>query len=556
LQRRLQVTVISIAALTVTFGFVPPSANWKFEDRAATWGIAVENRFGGEQRKDYILETTGNGAAILDLDQDGDDDILILNGTRLAPSATKATAALYRNDGNAKFVEVGREAGFTDEGWAQGVCAGDIDNDGQTDLFVTYYGQNRLYRNVGGLRFENVTAKAKLPVTGTRFGSGCTFLDFNLDGRLDLFVSNYVDLDLAKTPKPGSSAECKWKEIPVMCGPRGLPLARNVLYKQNADGTFTDVSLPMGILKPGGRYSLQAVSADFDNDGWPDIYVACDMTPSLLFHNQKGLGFVEKGVEAGVAYNFDGRLQAGMGVAVGDYDRDGLLDIAKTNFSGDLTSLFHNDGELFFTDTSREAGLGSRQLLGWGIAFVDFDDDGWLDLMTVNGHVYPEVEGKGVGDHYLQETLLYRNEAGKRFRDASRDAALMTPKPSRGLAVGDLDGDGRPEVVIVNMNARPTVLKNTSTANGGGNFVNLLLEGSKANRSAIGARYLVQGSGGEKWTGAVMSGNSFYSQHSFTQHVGIGQVSTVNVEVRWPGGKTQKFEGLAAGRTHRLRESP
>lgn len=546
---RLQAGVIWITILLAA------DAPWRFVDQAEAWGIAQQNRYGGETRKEFILETTGNGAAIVDLDGDGDDDIFLLNGTRLGPpGATKAIPALYRNDGSGKFVDVAREAGFDVEGWAQGVCAGDVDNDGRTDLFVTYYGHNRLYRNGGQLKFEDVTAQVKLPATGTRFGSGCTFLDFNRDGRLDLFVGNYVDLDLAKTPKPGTSAECRWKEIPVMCGPRGLPLARNLLYRQNADGTFSDVSQAMGIGKPGGRYSLQAVAADFDNDGWPDLYVACDMTPSLLFRNRQGAGFDEVGVEAGVAYNFDGRLQAGMGVAVGDYDRDGRLDIAKTNFSGDLISLFHNDGGgMFFTDVSREMGLGSHQLLGWGIAFADFDDDGWLDLMSVNGHVYPEVEGKGVGDRYLQETLLFRNDGGKRFRDASQDGALRAPKPSRGLALGDLDGDGRPEALIVNMNARPTVLRNTAAA---GQFVNLSLEGTRSNRSAIGARYRVSAADGTQWTGEVMSGTSFYSQHSFTQHVGVGAAQTVDVEVRWPSGKSQKFARLAVGRTHRLREEP
>ncbi len=534
----------------------PPAA--RFENRAILWGISAVNRFGGESRKDYILETTGNGVLIFDFDNDGDEDILILNGTRFGQQKTSALPSLYRNDGDGKYTDIARETGFASEGWAQGVCAGDIDNDGFTDVYVTYYGQDRLYRNIGGKRFEDVTASAKLRTTGVRFGSGCTFLDYDRDGRLDLFVSNYVDLDLAKTPKPGSTAECKWKELAVMCGPRGLPLASNILYHQNTDGTFTDVSGPMGILKPGGRYSLQAVTADFDNDGWPDIYVACDMTPSLLFHNKGGKGFEERGVDAGVAYNFDGRLQAGMGGAVGDFDRDGRLDIAKTNFSGDLISLFRNEGGMFFTDVSREMGLGVNQLLGWGIALADFDDDGWLDLMSVNGHVYPEVEGANVGDKYRQETLLYHNEAGRKFKDQSKAAGLMEePRASRGLALGDLDGDGRPEAVIVNMNGKPAVLKNVSAAAGA--FVNLLLEGApgKSNRSAIGARWTVEAAGGKRWIGDVMSGASFYSQHSFTQHIGLGAgIDKVDVTVRWPSGATQKFLGLATGngKPHRLKE--
>src|SRR5581483_2514100 len=357
-----------------------------FVDIAPKLGLIASNIYGGLSRKDYILETTGNGAAILDYDGDGRDDIFVANGTRLHDSQTDKNELpqLYHNDGNGHFTDVAAKAGFTRTGWAQGVCVGDFDNDGRPDLMVTYYGHNVLYRNSGDGRFEDVTEKAHLPTNGTRYGSGCSFVDYDRDGYLDLFIANYVDLDLNNTPAPGHGEYCIWKEIPVMCGPRGLPLAHNALYHNNGNGTFTDVSEGAGILKPGGRYSLGVAAADFDNDGWPDIYVACDMTPSLLFHNLHNGTFEERGVEAGVAYNFDGNLQAGMGIAVGDYDGDGFLDIAKTNFSGDLTSLYHNDDGKFFTDVSREAGLAARQFLGWGVAFVDADDDGWPDLVIAN----------------------------------------------------------------------------------------------------------------------------------------------------------------------------
>ena len=525
-------------------------------DIAKSSGILARNVYGGVTRKDFILETTGNGIALFDFDQDGLDDVLLLNGANF--NVTNAQPAhfpnLYRNLGKGKFTEVGKSAGLDREGWAQAACVGDYDNDGFPDLLITYYGQNRLLRNTGKGSFEDVTSKAGLPTTGIRYGSGCTFLDYDRDGRLDIFVSNYVDLDLAKTPKPGSNETCKWKELSVMCGPRGLPLAHNILYHQEADGKFKDVSAKAGILKPGGRYSLQAVSADFDNDGWPDIYVACDMTPSLLFHNLRDGTFEERGVEAGVAYNFDGRLQAGMGVAVADFDNDGLLDIAKTNFSGDLTSLYRNEDGKFFSDISREAGLGVRQLLGWGIAWVDFDDDGWRDLLLVNGHVYPEVEGSPVGDHYLQETLLFKNLGGRKFRDISKEAgpALETPRPSRGLAVGDLDGDGRPEAIILNMNATPSVLKNTAAP--AGNFINVRLEGTKSNRSAIGARVTVD-AGGRKWMDENMSGASYYSQHSAALHFGLGAAKDpVRITVRWPSGGTETFEGLPVNALCRFKE--
>jgi hypothetical protein len=438
---------------------------------------------------------------------------------------------------------VAREAGFTVEGWAQGVCVGDYNNDGKPDLLVTYYGHNRLYKNLGNGTFADATAEAHLPVTGIRYGAGCSFVDYDRDGWLDLFVANYVDLDLTKTPKPGEDPSCVWKGITVWCGPHGLPPAHNVLYHNNGDGTFTDVSERAGILKPGGRFGLGVAAADFDNDGWPDIYVACDQTPALLYRNRHDGTFEERGVEAGVAYNFDGQLQSGMGVAVGDYDGDGRLDIAKTNFSGDIPSLFHNDDGRFFTDVSQQAGLGMNHLLGWGVAFVDLDDDGWKDLVIANGHVYPEVDRAAVGDRYLQKTLVYHNLGNGKFADITAQAgpALAAPRPARGLAVGDVDGDGRPEIVIVNMNATPSLLKNEGRRQ---NFLSVALAGTKSNRSAIGARVTVEAAG-RRQMDEVMSGGSFYSQNDMTLYFGLGQASSVErLEVRWPSGAMQEWKNV------------
>jgi hypothetical protein len=535
---------------------IPQPMRLSFRDVAATAGLTGTNVYGGVHNKDYILETTGNGAAIFDYNGDGRNDIFIANGSRLNADKTgdHPHLQLYHNEGNRRFAEVALKAGLTAEGWAQGVCVGDYDNDGNSDMLVTYYGHNVLYRNRGDGTFEDATEKAHLPVTGVRYGSGCTFVDYDRDGYLDLFVSNYVNLDLDKTPRPGQGGYCNWKGIAVMCGPRGLPLASNILYHNTGKGTFEDVSEKTGILKPGGRYGLGAVTADFDGDGWADIYVACDMTPSLLFHNLQNGTFEERGVEAGVAYNFDGQLQAGMGIAVADYDGDGRLDIAKTNFSGDLSSLFHNDDGKFFTDVSREAGLGVHQLLGWGIAFTDVDNDGYPDLVEANGHVYPEVEGKQLGDSYYQQTVLFRNDGKGKFEDMSKSAGpgFQTPRPARGLAVGDVDGDGQPEIVIVNMNAAPSLLHNEAPISA--HSVNIELTGTKSNRSAIGAVATVT-AGGRKRVAAVLGGSSFYSQNSFALHFGLGAAERVDrLDVRWPSGQVQTWVGLGVDRTVRAAE--
>jgi len=521
----------------------------QFADVSQSAGLTVSNTFGGRLKKDYILETTGNGAAIFDYDGDGSNDILIANGTVLDGAAAPSTAHLhlYRNDGTGHFIEGARQAGLTQEGWGQGVCVGDYDNDGRPDVLVTYYGHNVLYHNLGNGKFADVTRAAGLPVEGTRWGSGCTFVDYDRDGKLDLFVSNYVDLDLKTTPKPGDNENCVWKGLPVMCGPRGLPMAHNALYHNNGDGTFTDVSDKAGILKPGGRYGLGAVAADFNNDGWPDIYVACDMTPSLLYHNRGDGTFEERGVEAGVAYNSNGQPQAGMGVAIADFDGDGFLDIAKTNFSGDLPSLYKNEDGKFFTDVSQQAGLGRNQLLGWGVAFLDVDEDGWKDIVIANGHVYPEVEQSKLGDKYLQKTLLYRNLGNGRFADITAQAgpAFAATRPARGLATGDLDGDGRPEIVIVNMNQAPALLKNEGTHQ---NFLAVGLIGTKSNRGAIGARVAIE-SGGRRQIDEVMSGSSFYSHNEMSLFFGLGRADTVDrLEVKWPSGAAQEWKHVQANR--------
>jgi hypothetical protein len=517
------------------------------------WGFQTRTTYGDVERNTYILESTGNGAAILDFDGDGRNDVLITNGKTLrAKPGDSPGLLLYRNESPGLFREIGASVGLKASGWAQAVCAADLDNDGDADVAVTYYGFNRLFRNQGG-RFEEVTKAAGLATSGTRWGSGCAWLDYDRDGFVDLFVANYIDFDLERAPKPGAGPDCIWKGMPVFCGPLGLPKSTNVLYRNRGDGTFEDVSAKAGILKAGPRYGLGVTSADFNNDGWPDIYIACDQTPSQLFQNKRDGTFVERGVEAGVAYNVDGRLQSGMGVAVADFDGNGFLDIAKTNFSGDLPSLYLNEDGRFFQDTAREAGLGAHQLLGWGVAFVDADEDGRPDLFMANGHVYPEVDRSKLGESYRQLTLFYRNLGQGKFGDmtSAAGAAFAVLRPSRGLATGDLDGDGRPELVIVNINETPTVLKNMTQR---GNWVRFVLEGTKSNRSAIGARVTIEANG-KRQLAEMAGGGSYYSQHELALYFGLGDATQIErVEVKWPSGKIQVFRNVAANRTIQYRE--
>jgi len=525
-----------------------------YVDIAAPAGLTQPTVFGSSEKKKYILETTGAGAAIFDFNGDGRNDIFIANGTTLEQGSKGPPPQLYRNEGSGKFVDVAREAGLGRGGWGQAACVGDYDNDGHPDLLVTYYGTNRLYRNQGDGTFADVTKQAGLPVRGTRWGAGCVFVDYDKDGWLDIFVSNYVDLDLENTPGPGESPNCFWKNIPVMCGPRGLPRARNALYRNRGDGAFVDVSKEAGILAPGGRYGLGVVAADFDNDTWPDIYVACDMTPSLLYRNRGDGTFEEIGAMTGVAYNVDGQLQAGMGVAAADYDGNGFLDIVKTNFSGDLPTLYRNEDGFFFEDVALPAGLGVRQLLGWGVLFLDADEDSRADILIANGHVYPEVQNADIGETHEQQTLLYRNLGRSRFADITDQAgpALQVRRPARGLAAGDLNGDGRPEVVITNMNRPPSLLVNR--AGRLNNAVVVALEGTKSNRSAIGARVTID-SGGSRQMREVVGGGSYYSHSSLALHFGLGGAEKIErLEVRWPAGGAQVWENLKANRKHRITE--
>lgn len=545
---------LRIAALAASISLPSSGGSPEYTDIATSSGLRHAVTFGSATENTYILETTGTGAAIFDFDRDGDNDVLVVNGTTypLHESGGSPSSFLYVNDGQGRFREAVGGAGLGAVGWGQGACIGDIDNDGWEDLVVTYFGSNVLYRNENG-KFKDASGGLGQVEGQRRWGAGCAFLDYDSDGLLDLFVANYVDFDPENTPKPGSSGACEWKSIPVMCGPRGLPRASNLLYRNLGDGVFEDVSEAAGILAPGGRYALGSVTADFDNDGDIDIYVACDMTPSLLYSNNGDGTFTDIASEAGVAYNADGQLQAGMGVAVADYDGNGFLDIAKTNFSGDLPSLYNNEDGIFYEDVAFEAGLGARQLLGWGVLFVDADEDGAPDLMLANGHVYPEVDSASIGETYSQQTVLFRNLGDGSFEDATSNggAALQEPRPARGMAAGDLDGDGHPEIVVVNVNRPPTLLKNPVPD---ASAVLIRLTGTVSNRSAIGSRVAVC-VGSRCQVQAVVGGGSYYSQSDLTLHFGLGHAGSVDaVEITWPKGLRQRWTDLQANQRYRFVE--
>jgi hypothetical protein len=516
----------------------------RYEDIAVQAGLAGANVSGAEHGKQYIVESTGTGVAIFDYDNDGLPDIFLVNAGQLPQDGAQPTHFLYHNLGGLKFEDVTKKAGITHTGWGQGVCAGDIDNHGYPDLFVTQWGQNVLYRNQGNGTFRDETKERGLLSPKARWSTGCAFIDFNRDGFLDLAVVHYIEFDLAHTPHPGEKTQCQWKGRPVLCGPRGLPPETVSLYENDRRGHFTDVSDRVHITGPKSYYGFTALSGDFDNDGWPDIFVACDSTASLYYHNLGGKTFEEIGVRAGVAYNEDGREQAGMGVAAGDFDGDGLLDIFKTNFADDTHTLYRNQGANNFEDDTIASGLAvNTKYLGWGTAFLDFDNDGWKDLVVANGHVYPEVDEASTGEKFKQPRLLYWNRGDGQFFDLSSQGGpgIVAPHSSRGLAIGDLDNDGEVEIVIVNMGESPSLLKNVGPRNGNSLIVRALTSG----RDAVGARITLT-AGGRKQIDEVRSGGSFISQNDFRVHFGVGKAITADISIRWPDGKIEAFAGVGA----------
>jgi enediyne biosynthesis protein E4 len=523
-----------------------PEQMAEFVDAAEKAGLTATNVFGGNHSSAYILESTGTGVAIFDYDNDGWPDIFLVNGTTLEgfPAATAPTNHLYRNNHDGTFSDVTEKAGLLDTGWGQGVCVGDYDNDGWEDLYVTYYGKNRLYHNLGG-KFEEVAEKSGVAGDGKTWGSGCAFLDYDRDGQLDLAIANYADFDLAHPAPPGKYPTCLWKGIAVFCGPRGLPASKNTLYRNLGKGRFQDVTAPAHMDRTLGHYCFSVTPFDYDNDGWPDIYMACDSAPSILYHNNRDGTFTDVGILSGVAYNADGREQAGMGSTVADYDGDGYLDLFRTNFSDDTSTLYHNNHDGTFTDVTYPAGLGAHtRYLGWGTMFFDFDNDGWPDLLLVNGHVYPEADSLKQGIDYSEPKLLFHNSGNGTFADISRGAgpAITAPAPARGLAVGDLWNDGRLSAVVVNRNEPPSLLVNQKTYRN--HWIEIKTVGTCSNRSGIGARVVLK-TDSRELIDEVRSGSSYISNSDMRLHFGLGATTQVQyIEVRWPSGLAERFRNV------------
>jgi enediyne biosynthesis protein E4 len=517
-----------------------------FINLARQAGITIKTIYGDEHKNRYLLETTGCGAGFIDYDNDGWQDILLVNGSRLdaLPPALTPTNHLYRNNGDGTFQDVTERAGLSRTGWGQAVSIGDYDNDGQDDIFISYFGKNALYHNNGNGTFTDAAERAGVANNRSRWGSGCAFVDYDRDGYLDLFVASYIDLDLKTAPRP-ETGPCLYKGVMVACGPPGLTSGVNTLYHNNGDGNFTDVSEKSGVRKTNGTYGLGVLVADFDNDSWPDIYVANDSAPAALYHNNNNGTFTDVGIEAGCAFSIDGKPQAGMGVSAGDYDQDGWLDIFKTNFSGDTSTLYDNTGKAVFDDVTFPAGIGvTTRWLGWGCGFVDVDNNGWLDIFLVNGHVYPEVEKLTTEAGYAQRKVLYRNLQNGRFEDVSDrvGGAVIEPTSARGCAFGDYDNDGDIDILINPVNALPELLRCESRNQN--NWITIKAIGVKSNRSAIGARIKCITEDASQIE-EVRSGGSYYSQNDLRVHFGLGKRNKVKaLEIRWPSGKVDTLSDL------------
>ena len=555
-----------VCAAAILWLMPPPADDWpvSFVDVAETAGLRAVSVYGGIDRKRFIIETNGAGVAFLDYDNDGWTDALVLSGVRLnegtrdvvtyAPGAAPVSH-LYRNNHNGTFTDVTTRAGLATSGWASSVCAGDYDNDGFLDLFITYYGQNVLYRNRGDGTFADVTRAAGLPIGGTRWGSGCAFLDYDRDGRADLFVANYLRFDLPAAAEVGKGPNCLWKGVPVNCGPRGLPTDTNLLFHNNGDGTFTDVSKASHVADVTGRYAMTASAADFDGDGWLDIYVACDSTASILYRNNHDGTFRDAAVESGVAYGENGSQQAGMGLAAADYNADGLIDLLKTHFADDVPALYRNLGKGLFEDVASASGIAvQNRYVEWGAGMPDLDNDGRADLVYVTGNVYPEVEAVLKQYPHRGPRVVFRNLDGAHFEDVSgrSGAGALAAHSSRGAAFGDFDNDGDVDILVFNMNEAPSLLRND--LRGGRGWIAVRLEGTRSDRAALGATVRVTANGRTQ-ARAALSQASYYSHDDLRLHFGLGAASRADaIEVHWPSGNVETVRDVPGRRVVTIRE--
>lgn len=535
-----------------TVDVTDPNAPVVFDDITEKTALREFVHRSGTSQKDYIFETPSGAVALFDYDGDELLDIYLLNGSTMLALQGKEKpprAALYRNLGGWKFEDVTTKAGIANERWGMGVAVGDYDNDGWPDLFVSNLGVSRLYHNNGDGTFTDVAEKLNVARKG--WSTGATWGDYDGDGRLDLFVPGYVDIDFDKLPpRPSEPAKgtgqnfCQFRGVAMMCGPRGLTGEADTLYRQKPDGTFEDVSKKAGVDDPQRYYGFTAAFVHANEDSLLDLIVVNDSTPNQLYINKGNGTFEDTGYQSGVALNENGREQAGMGLAVGDYDNDGRVDFHITNFSDDSNTLYHNDGDDNFTDLTFQTGLGEPSIpfLGWGTSFLDYDNDGWADLIVANGHVYPAVDNHQWGTSYAQQLLLFRNLKTGRFERirAAPGSGLARAMTARGLAIGDLDGDGREDVVINNMDSRPTVLRNVTSP--AGNWLSIRLVGDtskKTSRDAIGARVYVT-AGKIRQRRDVISGTSYASQNDLAVHFGLGSATSVEkLEIKWPDGSVQ-----------------
>ena len=520
-------------------GVEPPEVD--FIDVAESVGLRLRPDAVRLENFSYLTETTGSGVALIDYDSDGLTDIFLVGTGRHTGDLEGQRHLLYRNLGRLRFQEVGRQAGLRSTGWGQGVCAGDVDLDGRSDLFVTHWGRDALLRNIGGSEFRNEADARGVAGETDRWSTGCGFLDYDRDGDHDLFVAHYVDFDTPATPLPGEAPQCEWKGVPIPCGPRGLAAESMALYSNDGNGVFRDVTREAGVATDKRFHGLGVLVADFDGDSWPDIFVACDSTANLLFRNQGNGTFDEVGLVSATAYNEDGHEQAGMGAAVADYDGDGRLDIFQTNFAEDANTLYRNQGTGLFRDHTVAAGLATAtRYVGWGAVFADIDLDGWPDLFVANGHVAPSIDGAEIQESFSQPRLLFWNRGDGIFHPVSERAGkgIRANHPSRGAAAGDLDNDGNLEIVVVNTGTRPSLLQNRAGMSGNWLSVRAV---ARSGGDALGARVTVT-AGQRTVVGEVRSGGGYLSQDDLRLHFGLARAENAAVEIQWPSGRISSTE--------------